>query len=345
MSLPFTAALSLSGKMLTATPPQRGQPYGMVTTEVRVTTAECASNPSPPSTPSGSIEPVLQKPGQNTHLHDPWSTPDDDAALMVGTSQHHHFPQHHYTITSTISSAGPTSFSQPNSAQSNLRRPTGQFRGTQPLSPTSPLLSSPSQLETESNFFAPVVRSWRHFRSKLANLDPIKLSYLHTSFLFAISILVTWTPSSINRMHSVIHPHLPTSYALNLAASVVLPLQGLWNAIIMFATTWTTLKEEISDLIAKLAGRKRRRDSEKKPQVDVALPGMAVPRRPSRPLDGGLDLEVGPHNDDIDDQPLPAMSSALTQTDSERSSTRELPPLSRSATSMRNIRVIKGGDL
>ena len=116
----------------------------------------------------------------------------------------------------------------------------------------------PSLLRHTSN-------TWRKFRGKLANLDPIKLAYLRTSFVFAISILVTWTPSSINRVYALVYP-MRTSYALNLAGAIVLPLQGLWNAIIFAATSWSTLREEFSELgwscwsrVGLLRGSSRRR--------------------------------------------------------------------------------------
>jgi len=82
------------------------------------------------------------------------------------------------------------------------------------------------------------------FRAKLKNLDPIKLAYLRTSFVFAISILVTWTPSSVNRIHNLVHPFAP-NYGLNVASAVVLPLQGVWNAVIFFSTSWGMFREEM----------------------------------------------------------------------------------------------------
>ncbi len=66
---------------------------------------------------------------------------------------------------------------------------------------------------------------FRKFISKLRHLDPVKLAYLRTSFVFAFSVLVTWTPSSINRVYTLANPY-GTNYGLNLASAVVLPLQG-----------------------------------------------------------------------------------------------------------------------
>ncbi len=88
-----------------------------------------------------------------------------------------------------------------------------------------------------------VRRAWHRFAGKLRRLDPVKLAYLRTSFVFAISVLVTWTPSSINRVYALIYP-ARMSYGLNIASAAVLPLQGVWNAVIYFSTSWALLREE-----------------------------------------------------------------------------------------------------
>jgi len=98
--------------------------------------------------------------------------------------------------------------------------------------------------------FGSIRRPFRKFKRKLNNLDPVKLAYLRTSFIFAISILITWTPSSINRVHSVLYPKR-MSYGLNMASAVVLPLQGVWNAVIYISTSWATFKEEWEDIRAR----------------------------------------------------------------------------------------------
>ena len=75
------------------------------------------------------------------------------------------------------------------------------------------------------------------------NQDPVKLAYLRTSFVFAISVLITWAPSSVNRVYNLIYPQR-FSFALNVASAVVLPLQGVWNAVIYFSTSWSIIREE-----------------------------------------------------------------------------------------------------
>lgn len=94
--------------------------------------------------------------------------------------------------------------------------------------------------------------STRRFGARLKHMDPVKLAYLRTSFVFAISILVTWTPSSINRVYTLIYP-AQASYGLNMAAAVVLPLQGVWNAVIYFTTSWRIFREEMD---ASTGGRR-----------------------------------------------------------------------------------------
>ncbi|CAK7237772.1 hypothetical protein SBRCBS47491_010125 [Sporothrix bragantina] len=85
--------------------------------------------------------------------------------------------------------------------------------------------------------------AWHRFTGKLRHMDPVKLAYLRTSFVFAISVLVTWTPSSINRVYALVYPSR-ISYGLNIASAAVLPLQGVWNAVIYFSTSWNLLRDE-----------------------------------------------------------------------------------------------------
>lgn len=96
----------------------------------------------------------------------------------------------------------------------------------------------------QMNIFRRMSDGTRRFGARLKHMDPVKLAYLRTSFVFAISILVTWTPSSINRVYTLIYP-AQASYGLNIAAAVVLPLQGVWNAVIYFTTSWKIFREEM----------------------------------------------------------------------------------------------------
>lgn len=61
-------------------------------------------------------------------------------------------------------------------------------------------------------------------------------AYTKVAMLFFAVILITWIPSSANRMYSFIHPH-QVSKPLQFMSATVLPLQGFWNAVIYAVTS------------------------------------------------------------------------------------------------------------
>ncbi|KAG5656419.1 hypothetical protein KAF25_000006 [Fusarium avenaceum] len=89
---------------------------------------------------------------------------------------------------------------------------------------------------------------------KLKRFDPVKMAYLRTSFIFGFAVLITWIPSSINRLYSLTHSDR-ISFSLSVASGCVLPLQGVWNALIYFTTSWKTFCEEVNAARAKWLGR------------------------------------------------------------------------------------------
>ncbi|KAK2013698.1 hypothetical protein LZ32DRAFT_529908 [Colletotrichum eremochloae] len=96
-----------------------------------------------------------------------------------------------------------------------------------------------------------ILRRGSPFKNKilprLENFDPIKLAYLRVCSLFAVSVLITWTPSSINVIHEYVKPN-QLNFGLNVACAVVLPLQGVWNAVIFLVTNWSTFRQELAGL-------------------------------------------------------------------------------------------------
>ncbi|KAG5801057.1 hypothetical protein H9Q74_010992 [Fusarium xylarioides] len=102
----------------------------------------------------------------------------------------------------------------------------------------------PPNQEQQSSSSAPSTN-----KSKFWLKDPIKRAYLFTTFMFTLSVLVTWVPASITRIHSLLNRDVPYSYQVAIAA--VMPLQGLWNALIFF----TTSRGVIRDVIRKKWGR------------------------------------------------------------------------------------------
>lgn len=71
-------------------------------------------------------------------------------------------------------------------------------------------------------------------------------AYTKCAILFFTALLITWIPSSANRVYSIVHPStIPT---LEFMSAFVLPLQGFWNAIIYATTSWTACKNLWSDM-------------------------------------------------------------------------------------------------
>ncbi|CZR51514.1 related to G protein coupled receptor like protein [Phialocephala subalpina] len=71
-------------------------------------------------------------------------------------------------------------------------------------------------------------------------LDSITWSYTKCAALFAASLLITWVPSSTNRMYSLVLGR--PNYPLNILSALVIPLQGFWNAIIFFTASRAVCK-------------------------------------------------------------------------------------------------------
>lgn len=210
---------------LTASP----SAYPTVTHDIEISTEVYDTFATPPPTPSPS-----------TTAQCPWaaSGPQDDDSIASSTCprgypagatttphhHHHHASHHHHPgfshVTSKIVSSSSASAS-PHAKDHQAQSRRGSGGGT-----TS------------------ATASWRRrLAARLRHMDPVKLAYLRTSFVFAVSVLVTWTPSSINRVYNLVYPDR-VSYGLNLASAVVLPLQGVWNAVIYFTTSWRTVREE-----------------------------------------------------------------------------------------------------
>ncbi|KAL2161710.1 hypothetical protein VTH06DRAFT_8272 [Thermothelomyces fergusii] len=227
-------AMDISGTELRESEKEQHN-YGMITMEVQITAESSSGRQTPPSsTPRASITPAipnrLAPPGPAGQ--DPWRLPDDDIEDVLPPTRCHFNSNHekdgknsnNMVVNPNINSHNQTSFAATSTTVSSAQRP-------------------PVKAKRRRWMPAWLTRGWNKFQRKLGNLDPIKLAYLRTSFVFAISILVTWTPSSINRVYTLVHP-THNSFALNLAGALVLSLQGLWNAVIFAATSWGILKDQ-----------------------------------------------------------------------------------------------------
>ncbi|KAI9754013.1 MAG: hypothetical protein M4579_004889 [Chaenotheca gracillima] len=76
--------------------------------------------------------------------------------------------------------------------------------------------------------------------------------YARVAFLFFFALLITWVPSSINRVYALVYP-TRINFGLNYASSLVFPLQGFWNGIVYVITSQTAFR----DLFSSIPGRGR----------------------------------------------------------------------------------------
>ncbi|KAH6603308.1 hypothetical protein Trco_008083 [Trichoderma cornu-damae] len=72
-------------------------------------------------------------------------------------------------------------------------------------------------------------------------------AYAKCSLLFFTALLVTWIPSSANRVYSVVNTG-KINVSLEFMSAFVLPLQGFWNALIYTVTSWSACKSFLEDL-------------------------------------------------------------------------------------------------
>ena len=104
--------------------------------------------------------------------------------------------------------------------------------------------NSPSSLRFHHREFTPLERPSRPSRpmtQRRYDRNNAAWSYTKCSILFFIAILITWVPSSANRLYTVIH-NKEHSAPLEFMSAFVLPLQGFWNAAIYFLTSWGACK-------------------------------------------------------------------------------------------------------
>ncbi|KFY80643.1 hypothetical protein V499_00534 [Pseudogymnoascus sp. VKM F-103] len=110
--------------------------------------------------------------------------------------------------------------------------------------------------------------------------------YTKVAVLFFSAMLITWIPSSANRLYGVAHPG-QISIPLTYAAAFVLPLQGFWNCLIYMITSLNACKELLgwmgvkrySDGTLRHGGHERRNNTFGMTNLDMGrgtrIPSMA----------------------------------------------------------------------
>jgi len=75
----------------------------------------------------------------------------------------------------------------------------------------------------------------------LSETNPDAWLYARVAFLFFLALLVSWVPSSINRLYSLAEPN-KLNFGLNFTETLVLPLQGFLNAVVYIITSQTACR-------------------------------------------------------------------------------------------------------
>lgn len=117
---------------------------------------------------------------------------------------------------------------------------TNGVSGTTPADGTEPQM-------TIGNIQAGPPPPSRHQRRRNLEMNSAAWSYTKCAILFFTAMLITWIPSSANRVYSVINGGTALA-GLEYASAFVLPLQGLWNCIIYIVTSWTGCKNYFREL-------------------------------------------------------------------------------------------------
>jgi hypothetical protein len=102
---------------------------------------------------------------------------------------------------------------------------------------------------------APPTRQVTHVRRRDAARDANRAAwgYAKVAFLMFVALFIVWVPSTVNRVYSLLHPDNPL-FGLNLAAAVVLPTQGFWNAVIYMVTSRSQVRMAAKSIAAHCRG-------------------------------------------------------------------------------------------
>ncbi|KAH9211029.1 hypothetical protein DL95DRAFT_512152 [Leptodontidium sp. 2 PMI_412] len=102
--------------------------------------------------------------------------------------------------------------------------------------------SLPPDQESQHPRPSPIPQAAADNRFRIGGVDNLTWAYTKCAALFAASLLITWVPSSANRVYSLVAVGT-VSYPLAALSAFVLPLQGFWNSIIYFTTSRAACKE------------------------------------------------------------------------------------------------------
>lgn len=146
-------------------------------------------------------------------------------------------------ITTEMVDVPSQSSSSTNSLTSKKNERIASSQSFNPYSVTINAGSTPVVISPRSPDFSRTSNSTRFGSEKSAKqltaameANKAAFSYCKCALLFFVSLLITWVPSSINRVYSLAYPDV-FCFPLLYIAALVLPLQGFWNAVIYTVTS------------------------------------------------------------------------------------------------------------
>lgn len=117
--------------------------------------------------------------------------------------------------------------------------------------------------------------------SGATNPNKAAIKYCKCALLFFIALIITWVPSTVNRIFNIVRPN-DVIFGLNLAAALVLPLQGFWNAVIYIATSTFAVNCLWQDIQHACGFNKPKHDS-----VGMGVRGGLTPTQKASALNHG----------------------------------------------------------
>ncbi|KAF2202894.1 family A G protein-coupled receptor-like protein [Delitschia confertaspora ATCC 74209] len=123
--------------------------------------------------------------------------------------------------------------------------------------------SSPQPRDTQTHTISATPQAAQFPRRDAAShANRAAWGYAKVAFLMFVALFIVWVPSTVNRVWSLLYPDNPL-FGLNLAAAIVLPTQGFWNAVIYIVTSRYQVKmalRSIRNTVSSLRGQKRNSD-------------------------------------------------------------------------------------
>ncbi|KAJ6086412.1 hypothetical protein N7467_005326 [Penicillium canescens] len=136
-----------------------------------------------------------------------------------------------------------------------FRMPQNLEESSAPIQGPSHPRPDPSPLGTELCLKSAQHECRDSYAQRRKAIEASSAAWVYTKYamLFFIALLVTWVPSTVNRVYALARPD-NFSFGLNYASGFVLPLQGFWNSLIYVSISWPAFKTLWRNLRSRSTG-------------------------------------------------------------------------------------------